>query len=225
MGRANLACETVLPGGQRRGVERMPRLHLIEGPVGAGKSTFAKELALRGDGIHVALDEWFARLFSPDKPATDFVPWYIERKQRLIELILSHARAILASGKDAVLELGLIQRQARVEFCERVLEEGIDLAVCVLDAPRDVRRRRVQRRNADRGPTFSMLVPDAVFEMASNLWEPPDEIERSRFSIQFLASEPNDGPREAPTRQHLNDGFKPHPRGRQQRQQRSRVTR
>lgn len=166
----------------------MPKVHLIEGPVGAGKSTFAKSMVLRSGGIHVPLDEWFAKLFSPDRPTTDFVSWYIERKKRLHELIWSHARNIVASGKDAILELGLIQRQSRVAFYQQVIDEGIDLAVHVLDAPREVRRLRVQRRNAERGPTFSMIVPDTVFEAASDMWEPPDEIELSTFSIEFLGN-------------------------------------
>jgi hypothetical protein len=70
-----------------------------------------------------------------------------------------------------------------------VVDEGLDLAVHVLDAPREVRRFRVQRRNAERGPTFSMVVPDPVFEMASDMWEPPDEVEQSEFSIEFISSE------------------------------------
>jgi predicted kinase len=146
-------------------------------------------MALRIGGIHVPLDEWFARLFSPDRPATDFLPWYVERRKRLHELIWSHARDIVASGKDAILEIGLIQRQSRIAFCRRVVDEGLDLAVHVLDAPREVRRFRVQRRNAERGPTFSMVVPDPVFEMASDMWEPPDEVEQSEFSIEFISSE------------------------------------
>ncbi len=52
----------------------MPRVHLVEGPVGAGKSTFAASLAARTGGVHIALDAWFARLFSPDRPAGDFIP-------------------------------------------------------------------------------------------------------------------------------------------------------
>ena len=74
----------------------MPKLHLIEGPVGAGKSTFAGALALRIGGVHIALDEWFARLFSPDRPATDVMPWYIEHKARLVDHIWNHAQALLA---------------------------------------------------------------------------------------------------------------------------------
>jgi adenylate kinase family enzyme len=52
----------------------MPTIHIIEGPVGAGKSTYATALALRTQGIHIALDAWFATLFSPDRPDGDFIP-------------------------------------------------------------------------------------------------------------------------------------------------------
>jgi predicted kinase len=166
----------------------MARVHLIEGPVGAGKSTFAQDLSPRIQGVHIALDEWFAQLFSPDRPAADFVPWYVQRKDRLLELIWAHSRRLLAADRDVVLELGLIQRQGRVEFCRRVLAEGCDLRIHVLDAPLEVRRERVQRRNREGGPTFFMNVPDHVFDLASKLWEPPDEDECSEFRVEFHGS-------------------------------------
>ncbi|WP_334191135.1 AAA family ATPase [Noviherbaspirillum sp.] len=165
----------------------MPKVYLIEGPVGAGKSTYASALAQRTQGIHIALDDWFVALFSPDRPADHFVPsWYIERKARLLDLIWNHSRRILASGADAILELGLIQRQARSEFCSRVVEEGFDLQLHILDAPLDVRRERVRRRNTEKGATFAMVVPDHVFEMASTLWEAPDDAECSDYPVEFV---------------------------------------
>jgi predicted kinase len=165
----------------------MPKVHLIEGPVGAGKSTYASALALRTNGVHVALDEWFAALFSPDRPASDFVRWYTLRKERLLALIWTHGRRLLASGTDVLLELGLIQRESRVAFGRQIQDEGFELVVHVLDAPLDVRRERVRRRNAEKGPTFAMVVPDHVFEMASGLWEAPDEVECSEYEINFVS--------------------------------------
>jgi predicted kinase len=165
----------------------MPTVHLIEGPVGAGKSTFSAALALRTHGVHVALDEWFVALFSPDRPAEDFVPWYVERKERLLGLIWNHSQRILASGADAILELGLIQRQRRVAFARQVQDEGFELLVHVVDAPLEVRRERVKRRNVEQGSTFSMVVPEHVFEMASRLWEPPDDVECREFAIEFVS--------------------------------------
>ncbi|MBI1173713.1 MAG: AAA family ATPase [Sideroxydans sp.] len=164
----------------------MPAVHLIEGPVGAGKSTFAIALASRTEGVHIALDEWFANLFRPDRPAGDFLPWYIERKERLITLIWRHSQHLLLSGKDVILELGMIQHGPRVEFCRKIQGCGYAPVMHVLDAPIDVRRERVRHRNAEKGATFSMVVPDHIFDLASSLWEAPDEIECGEFEVNFV---------------------------------------
>lgn len=166
----------------------MPQIHFIEGPVGAGKSSYATRLASQGAFTHIALDEWFARLYSPDRPQENFVPWYMERKDRLLALIVGHARAILATGNDVALELGMIQRAPRLALLQQLSHEGIDFTVHVIDAPVHVRRERVRRRNTERGPTFSMHVPDHIFDIASAMWEPPDEQEREEFSIIFPES-------------------------------------
>lgn len=167
----------------------MTKIHLIEGPVGAGKSTFASSLATRVGGIHIALDEWFARLFSPDRPDTDLVPWYIERKARLTDHIWNHARALLARGVTPVLELGLVERRSREDVYMRARDAKVELAVHLLVASREVRRDRVMRRNVEKGPTFSMVVPAAFFEMASDAWEEPDELEIAEHRIERISTE------------------------------------
>ncbi|MDD2770400.1 MAG: ATP-binding protein [Methylococcus sp.] len=164
----------------------MPTVHLIEGPVGAGKSTFATTLGSRTQGVHIALDEWFVRLFSPDRPGGDHMSWYIERKERLIDLIWYHSERLIASGKDVILELGLIQREPRIEFCRKIKSNGYAFIVHVLDAPTEIRRERVQRRNIEKGATFSMVVPDPIFNLANLLWEAPDEVECNEFEIRFI---------------------------------------
>jgi predicted kinase len=168
----------------------MPRIYLIEGPVGAGKSTFAASLVTRvGAAVHIALDEWFTRLFSPDRPRADLMSWYVERKTRLIDHIWRHVQSLLACGVSPVLELGLVQRQSREEFYMRAREVGVDVIVYLLQASREVRRDRVMRRNTEMGPTFSMVVPAAVFEMASDVWEEPDEVEIVENRIERISTE------------------------------------
>lgn len=167
----------------------MPKIHLIEGPVGAGKSTFAASHAARIGGVHIALDDWFARLFSPDRPSTGLMPWYVERKARLIEQIWRHAQALLACGISPVLELGLVERRSREAFYRRAQDAGVVLAVSVLAASRDVRRERVMRRNVEQGPTFSMVVPAPFFELASDAWEEPDALEVAAHCIERISTE------------------------------------
>jgi len=61
--------------------------------------------------------------------------------------------------------------------------------VYLLQASREVRRDRVMRRNTEMGPTFSMVVPAAVFEMASDVWEEPDEVEIVENRIERISTE------------------------------------
>lgn len=165
----------------------MNQIHFIEGPVGAGKSTYAKALAKSDGFTHIALDEWFVRLYSPDRPTGNFIPWYVERKDRLIDLILSYARSVLATNSIA-LELGLIQQTPRLALLRQLQEEGIPFCVHVLDVPKSVRRECVQRRNTEQGETFSMVVSDEIFEITSSLWEAPDEFEQEEFAFVFPAA-------------------------------------
>jgi hypothetical protein len=62
------------------------------------------------------------------------------------------------------------------------------MRLSVLDAPRDVRRERVNARNLERGATFTMIVPPAVFELASDLWEPLAGDELEGRNVRFVGT-------------------------------------
>lgn len=175
-----------LPSRTREGQAPNARVHLVVGPVGAGKSTFALELARQHGALRLNLDEWMAVLFRPDRPQTGLAEWYVERAERCVEQIWALARALLQAGQAAVLEIGLLQRAARESFYRRVDAAALDLSVYVLDAPRDLRRARVQARNTERGPTFCMIVPPEMFELASDLWEPVSPEEAAAREISFI---------------------------------------
>lgn len=163
-------------------------LHLVLGPVGAGKSTFARQLASEHRAVHLDLDAWMAVLFAADRPATDTLPWYVERTQRCVAQIWSLAVQLGAVDTNVVLEIGMIQRSDRERLYAWVDDARLALQVWVLDAPREIRRVRVEQRNAERGATFKMVVPPAIFELASDLWQAPDEGECSARSVTFVAT-------------------------------------
>lgn len=168
----------------------MAKIHLIEGPVGAGKSTFAAQLSQRKGCSTIALDDWMATLFRPDRPDDNVMQWYLARKARCITQIWRVADDLLRSGNDVILELGLIQRQDRMAFYDRMAAAGHDFTVYVLDVVRDVRRERVETRNVEQGSTFSMEVPSAIFEIASDMWQPPERAEINSCDMRFVESSP-----------------------------------
>ncbi len=170
---------------------RAARVHLILGPVGAGKSTFATKLAQQSSPqpLRLTLDDWMATLFRPDRPATGLPAWYAERAERCIDQIWKLARQLIARGEDVLLELGLLRREERERFYARVNEAGLPLTVYVLDAAREVRRARVLERNREQGETFSMLVPPEIFELASDLWQAPEPDECRQRDVRFLRTD------------------------------------
>lgn len=165
---------------------RLPVVYLVEGPVGAGKSTFARSLANEQRAVWFNLDDWYARLYRPDRPETGLMEWYAERKERCLGQILRVMRALVDVGSDVVLELGLVRRGDRERFYENMDGVVCELRVFVLDAPEEIRRSRVKARNLDRGDTFSIPIPDAIFDMASKAWEPPDDEEMDERQVQWI---------------------------------------
>ena len=164
----------------------MATLHLIEGPVGAGKSTYAAKLALELSAPHLDLDEWMVVLFRPDRPDDGFMDWYAERKDRCIEQIWRVAQCVLDAGQDIVLELGLVQRVLREAVYARAELIDHELSVHVLDAPESIRWQRVQQRNEAADGTFKMVVPKEIFDVATGAWEAPDEDECVARNIKLV---------------------------------------
>ena len=165
----------------------MPKIHLIEGPVGAGKSTFAAKLSKELAAPSLILDKWFVQLYSPDRPIEGLMPWYAQRKERCLAQMWTTALEILGAGKDVLMELGLVEVASREWFYGWVDRAGYELTIYLLDAPREVRRERVRQRNKDKGPTFAMEVPEAFFELASDCWEPFGEVERERWDVRWIS--------------------------------------
>lgn len=167
----------------------MPSIHLIEGPVGAGKSTYALQLSKQRAVPWLNVDEWMTTLFSADRPELGRVDWYLERKDRCLVQIWKVAQSILDSGSSVILELGLIRRADRLNFFEQL--EGTDYSLClhVIEASESIRRERVKYRNLSKGETYAMEVPDEFFTMANNLWEPVDDNETEKLQIVYVNNE------------------------------------
>lgn len=156
-------------------------LHLLVGPVGAGKTTFARRRIAASGGLLLDADTWMVRLYGADpRPADGVLAWYLERRERCRALIWDLAGEAVDAGVDVWLELGLLTRAEREAYYGRAAGEDREPVVHLVDAPRDERRRRVLARN-EAGVPFTQVVPPEFFERASDAWEPVSEDERAAW--------------------------------------------
>ena len=158
-----------------RGMTAM--LHVVYGPSGAGKSTYAKELARREPAVHVAIDDWMARLFAADMPEPIEYHWMMERVERCEAQIWSTAAGVIAAGTSVVLDLGLLRRSDRARVAEIAQAVELPIQFHFVTAPEEVRRARVLERNEVRGETFAIVVTPEMFDFIEGVFEAPDASE------------------------------------------------
>lgn len=166
-----------------------PCVHLLVGPVGAGKTTYAMQLAAQLKGLRLSLDDFttalVAHLMAKNTPkAVD-----AEMTATCLGAIWSLAQKTVRGGQDAVLELGLSQRVNREAFYAKVAAQGIDLVIYVIEAPREVCRIRVARRNVEKGRTFTREIPADFFEVASDAWQPVLAEEAHGRDVRFVSTD------------------------------------
>lgn len=88
---------------------------------------------------------------------------------------------------DVFLEIGLVSAKDRYAFYDKVRAQGLVFRIHLLDAPRDVRRERVAQRNQT-AQLFTQIVPPALFEVASDAWQPPSEAECTDWNVIDVAT-------------------------------------
>lgn len=155
----------------------MGTVHLIAGPVGAGKTTYATALASDRRALLFSIDSWMADLFRPDLDQPPGLSWMLERVERCERRIRALAEQALALETEVVLDLGFMRADERRRYIAWAADLGVDHFVHVLDADREVRRERVRLRNLERPETWSFDVDDSMFEWAESWYEPVTQAE------------------------------------------------
>lgn len=152
-------------------------LHVVFGPVGAGKTTYARELARREPAVHFAIDDWMARLFAADMPEPLEFEWMMARVERCEAQIWSTAAAVMVAGTSVVLDLGLMRKTDRDRVAEIAQACELPSQFHFVTASPEVRRARVLERNEVRGETFAIAVTPEMFDFMEGVYEAPARAE------------------------------------------------
>jgi len=155
-------------------VSLKPRVYLITGGTGAGKTTYALKLAKETGAIRFSIDDWMTTLFWMDSPDPISFEWAMERITRAEAQIWETAQQILVQGRPVILDLGFTKAAHRQKFYDLARTAKTEAVLHWVDIAPEERWRRVQSRNREKGETFAMEVPREMFDFMENEWEPPE---------------------------------------------------
>jgi predicted kinase len=155
----------------------MAKLILVCGPTGVGKTTYSLTLSKEIGAIRFSIDPWMTLLFSKDMISLDN-SWMIERVNRCCEQIWEVSEQVLALDGNVVLDLGFITKAQRDEFSNRAKALDINVEIHYLDAPKEVRKKRIEKRNIEKDPTvYAFEVTDMMFNFMEQKFEAPNQEE------------------------------------------------
>jgi len=155
----------------------MAKVHIVFGPQGAGKSTYSIKLAKELNGVHLSIDNWMWELYGEDQPKSMNLRWIKERVERCEKQIWSLTKSIIHSGSEVILDLAFTKRSKRIQYKSLAQEENIPYKMHFINAPHDLRRKRVLERNIKKGETFAFEVTAGMFDFMETEFHRPTEDE------------------------------------------------
>lgn len=155
----------------------MAKLILVCGPIGVGKTTYALSLSKEISAVKFSIDPWMQTLFAKDMTTLNY-SWMIERVNRCYAQIWEVAKQILVLDGNVILDLGFTTKDQRELFIKKADELNINAEILYLDAPKGVRKKRVEKRNVEKdSDVYAFEVTEMMFNFMEPRFEIPDEKE------------------------------------------------
>ena len=157
-------------------------IHFICGSTGAGKTTYAAQLAREIGAVTFCIDEWMTALYWPDAPEPPDSIWVMERVVRCQMRIWDTAKTVAARDIPCILEIGFTEAKTRRRFAALAQDVGLPVQLHFLDVPAEERWRRIEKRNADKSGPLGFDVTREMFDFVEAMWEPPSPNEMAALN-------------------------------------------
>ncbi len=165
-------------------------IHLVCGPIGAGKTTYAKQLAKEQSAICFSEDDWLAKLFVPDapegllqEPMQVVGAWATEKYLRCRGQIWLVCQQLIENDISIVLDGAAANKEQRDVIRKKASDFNVEFKLHYVTSSVESRHKRVFERNAKQGETYSLEVTPAMFEHTENIFEPPIDTELHEAKI------------------------------------------
>jgi len=159
-------------------------IHLVCGPIGAGKTTLAHQLAEEHGAIRFSEDEWLKQLFVPDapeglmnEPAEVIATWAMDKYQRCRGQIWLVFQQLLEQGVSVVLDGAAANKTQRDLIRQKASDHGVGFQLHYVTADPEIRKTRVLERNSVQGETYSLDVTEGMIDLMEAFFEAPEDDE------------------------------------------------
>ena len=147
----------------------MATLHLMIGLPCSGKTTYAKELAVRERALLLTPDVWQLKLFGQDFPG----PYHDKRHSDIESIMWDVAKSVLSLGTSVILDFGCWARVERDDFRSRANDLGVGFKLHYMDVPYSELYSRLEERNQNL-PEGAFKIPKEEMDRFITVFQPPD---------------------------------------------------
>jgi predicted kinase len=156
-------------------------VYVICGFIGAGKTTFAKQLEAQTGAVRITKDEWLIRIVGND-PTID---GYEDYDGRMCGLSRDVAFRLAEKGIDVIIDEGVWLKEQRDILRRRAEEVGAQAVVYYLNTPIETIRERVARRNTNTA-NDSFTISEELLDGYLQYWQPPGEDEEYVLTSEVI---------------------------------------
>ena len=143
------------------------------GKMAAGKSTLARNLAVRENAVLLVQDDFLNALFPGE---VNDIPAFLKCSSRLKNALTPHVCALLSKGISVVLDFPGNTKQQRAWFRELIERANVEHELHFVDASDALCKSQLRERSTGL-PAGTPWTRDADFEAITAHFQPPTEDE------------------------------------------------